>query len=158
SRIGLSIFDGIGAIGSAGVTGAKQCGDETGFVLRKCAICMEAACVKDQRSVMIATSHTSVAGEKRYRSVWISDIHLGTKHAQVDALLDFLREVECRYLYLVGDFIDGWQLRSRWRWQDSYNVLIQKLLRKSRKETKIIYLSGNHDEFLENFLNVNFGS
>jgi len=107
---------------------------------------------------MIATSHTSVAGEKRYRSVWISDIHLGTKHAQVDALLDFLREVECRYLYLVGDFIDGWQLHSRWRWQDSYNVLIQKLLRKSRKETKIIYLSGNHDEFLENFLNVNFGS
>lgn len=76
----------------------------------------------------------------------------------MDALLDFLRDNECRYLYLVGDFIDGWQLQSKWHWQDSYNVLIQKLLRKSRKETQIIYLTGNHDEFLKQFLGLNFGS
>jgi UDP-2,3-diacylglucosamine pyrophosphatase LpxH len=96
--------------------------------------------------------------KKRYRSVWISDIHLGTKHAQVDALLDFLRDVDCKYLYLVGDFIDGWQLQSKWHWQDNYNVLVQKLLRKSRKETKVIYLTGNHDEFLEQFLGMRLGS
>ncbi len=97
-------------------------------------------------------------GQQRFRSVWISDIHLGTKHAQVDALLEFLREVDCRYLYLVGDFIDGWQLRSKWHWQDSYNVLIQKLLRKSRKETQVIYITGNHDECLEQFVGMNFGT
>jgi UDP-2,3-diacylglucosamine pyrophosphatase LpxH len=95
---------------------------------------------------------------KQYRSVWISDIHLGTKHAQVDALLDFLRDVDCKYLYLVGDFFDGWQLQSKWHWQDNYNVLIQKLLRKSRKDTRIIYITGNHDEFLEQFVGMNFGS
>src|SRR5579871_4807900 len=99
------------------------------------------------------------AGQKRqYRTIWISDVHLGTKHAQVGALLEFLKQVECRYLYLVGDLIDGWQLQSKWHWRDDHNVLIQKLLRKSRKETKIIYLTGNHDEFLEQFLNISFGS
>ena len=93
-----------------------------------------------------------------YRSIWISDVHLGTKHAQVEALLQFLRDSECRYLYIVGDFFDGWQLRSKWHWEDSYNVLIQKLLRKSRKDTRIVYITGNHDEFLEQFLNVTFGA
>jgi len=92
------------------------------------------------------------------RSVWISDIHLGTKHARVAELLDFLRVVECKYLYLVGDFIDGWELKFRWFWRDDYNVLIQKLLRKSRKQTKVIYISGNHDEFIEQFMGVRFGS
>ena len=66
------------------------------------------------------------------RSIWISDIHLGTRHARVSELLDFLRVVDCKYLYLVGDFIDGWELKFRWFWRDDYNVLIQKLLRKSR--------------------------
>jgi len=107
---------------------------------------------------MIANSESFAASKQRFRSIWISDIHLGTRHAQVDALLGFLRDCDCRYLYLVGDFIDGWQLKSKWHWQDSYNVLIQKLLRKSRKETQIIYITGNHDEFIEQFLGVSFGS
>ena len=92
------------------------------------------------------------------RSVWISDIHLGTKHAQVEELLNFLRVVDCKYLYLVGDFIDGWELKFRWFWRDDYNVLIQKLLRKSRKSTKVIYISGNHDEFIEQFMGMKFGN
>jgi UDP-2,3-diacylglucosamine pyrophosphatase LpxH len=109
---------------------------------------------------MIANAESFTGGDMKFRSVWISDVHLGTKHARVDTLLDFLRQCECRYLYIVGDFIDGWQLRSKWHWEDRYNVLIQKLLRKSRKSTRIIYLTGNHDEFLEQFVNVNvnFGS
>jgi UDP-2,3-diacylglucosamine pyrophosphatase LpxH len=93
-----------------------------------------------------------------YRAVWISDVHLGTKHAQVDALLAFLRSIECEQLYLVGDFIDGWELRHKWFWRDDYNVLIQKLLRKSRKQTRITYITGNHDEFVEEFLGLRFGS
>lgn len=93
-----------------------------------------------------------------YRSVWISDLHLGTKHSQVEAVLDFLKAVDCKYLYIVGDFIDGWELRFRWFWRDDYNVLIQKLLRKSRKQTRIICITGNHDEFLEQFVGMKFGN
>ncbi|PWU13846.1 MAG: UDP-2,3-diacylglucosamine hydrolase [Verrucomicrobia bacterium] len=93
-----------------------------------------------------------------YRAVWISDVHLGTKHSQVHKLLEFLRETECDYLYIVGDLLDGWQLRRKWYWADEYNVLIQKLLRKNRKHTKVIFIPGNHDEFLEKFVGINFGS
>ena len=92
------------------------------------------------------------------RSVWISDIHLGTRHARVEELLEFLKQVDCKYLYLVGDFIDGWELKFRWFWRDDYNVLIQKLLRKSRKQTKVIYITGNHDEFIEQFVGMRFGN
>jgi UDP-2,3-diacylglucosamine pyrophosphatase LpxH len=92
------------------------------------------------------------------RSVWISDIHLGTRHARVTELLEFLRVVECKYLYIVGDFIDGWELKFRWFWRDDYNVLIQKILRKSRKQTKVIYITGNHDEFVDQFAGMRFGS
>lgn len=93
-----------------------------------------------------------------YRSIWISDVHLGMKHSQVNALLDFLRETECEHLYIVGDFIDGWQLRRKWFWTEEYNVLIQKLLRKNRKKTRVTFLTGNHDEFLEKFLGMSFGA
>ena len=93
-----------------------------------------------------------------YRSIWISDVHLGTKHSQVSKLLDFLRETECEHLYIVGDFIDGWQLRRKWYWAEDYNVLIQKLLRKNRKKTRVTFINGNHDEFLEKFAGMSFGN
>ena len=107
---------------------------------------------------MVAQSELFATEKKYYRSVWISDIHMGTKHSQVEALLDFLRVVDCKYLYLVGDFIDGWELKFRWFWKEEYNTLIQKLLRKGRKQTKVIYITGNHDEFLEQFIGMKFGS
>src|ERR1051325_4473631 len=93
-----------------------------------------------------------------YRAIWISDVHLGTRHSQVGKLLDFLRESECEQLYIVGDFIDGWQLRRKWFWTEEYNVLVQKLLRKNRKQTEVTLIIGNHDEFLEQFLGLNFGA
>src|SRR5436190_14857609 len=93
-----------------------------------------------------------------YRTLWISDVHLGTRHAQVGKLLELLRRVECEQLYIVGDFIDGWQLRRRWHWAEEYNVLIQKLLRKHRKHTQVTLITGNHDEFLEQFLGLSFGA
>jgi UDP-2,3-diacylglucosamine pyrophosphatase LpxH len=93
-----------------------------------------------------------------YRAIWISDLHLGTKHSQVIRLLDFLRDTECDHLYIVGDFIDGWQLRRKWYWSEEYNVLIQKLLRKNRKNTRVTFITGNHDEFLEKFLGISFGT
>ncbi len=94
---------------------------------------------------------------RHHRAIWISDVHLGTKHAQVTALLEFLRLNESEFLYIVGDLIDGWELKRAWRWEDSYNTLIQKILRKDRKGTKITYITGNHDEFLENYIGLRFG-
>jgi UDP-2,3-diacylglucosamine pyrophosphatase LpxH len=93
----------------------------------------------------------------RWRSIWISDVHLGTRHAQVGPLLEFLRTTRSDYLYIVGDLVDGWELRKSWYWEDSYNTLIQKILRKNRKRTRVVYITGNHDEFLESFLGLRFG-
>jgi len=91
------------------------------------------------------------------RTVWISDLHLGTPGCQAKALLDFLRDVECETLYLVGDIIDGWQLRRSWYWPQSHNDVVQKLLRKARKGTRVIFIPGNHDEFARKYLTHNFG-
>jgi len=91
------------------------------------------------------------------RTVWISDLHLGTPGCQAEALLDFLREVECETLYLVGDIIDGWQLRRSWYWPQAHNDVVQKLLRKARKGTRVIFVPGNHDEFARRYVQHNFG-
>ena len=72
---------------------------------------------------------------RRYRAIFISDLHLGTKRAQTEALLDFLRATESDQLYIVGDFIDNWSLRKAWHWDQLHNDVIQKLLRKARKGT-----------------------
>ena len=93
----------------------------------------------------------------RVRTVWISDLHLGTPGCQAEPLLDFLRHVECDTLYLVGDIIDGWQLRRQWYWPQSHNDVVQKLLRKARKGTRVIFVPGNHDEFARRYLGHNFG-
>lgn len=97
------------------------------------------------------------AGELRLRTVWISDLHLGTPGCQAGPLLDFLREVECETLYLVGDIIDGWQLRRQWFWPQQHNDVVQKLLRKVRKGTRVVFVPGNHDEFARRYLGHSFG-
>lgn len=93
----------------------------------------------------------------KYRAIWISDVHLGSRHAQTRRLLEFLRDAECRQLYLVGDIIDGWELRRRWLWTKEANTLVQTLLRKNRKDTRVTYVYGNHDEFLREFTDLNLG-
>jgi len=96
-------------------------------------------------------------GALRVRTVWISDLHLGTPGCQARALLDFLREVESETLFLVGDIIDGWQLRRSWYWPQAHNDVVQKLLRKARKGTRVIFVPGNHDEFARKYVEHNFG-
>ncbi|HEY4066655.1 MAG TPA: UDP-2,3-diacylglucosamine diphosphatase [Burkholderiaceae bacterium] len=96
-------------------------------------------------------------GRRRYRTLWISDLHLGTPGCQAGALLDFLRHTECETLFLVGDIIDGWQLRRQWYWPQAHNDVIQKLLRKARKGTRVIFIPGNHDEFARGFVGHDFG-
>ena len=93
----------------------------------------------------------------RVRTVFISDIHLGTPGCQAQALLEFLRTYTSEQLYLVGDIIDGWQLRRRWHWPQAHNDIIQKLLRRVRKGCKVVYIPGNHDEFAREFLGHSFG-
>jgi UDP-2,3-diacylglucosamine pyrophosphatase LpxH len=96
-------------------------------------------------------------GRLHVRTVWISDLHLGTPGCQAHALLQFLKTVECETLYLVGDIIDGWQLRRQWYWPQSHNDVIQKLLRKARKGTRVVFVPGNHDEFARRYLGHTFG-
>ncbi len=94
----------------------------------------------------------------RYRTIWISDIHLGTKGCKSEFLLDFLRYTESDYLYLVGDIIDNWRLSRKWEWTQSHNDVVQKLLRKARKGTKVYYIPGNHDENFRTFARHRFGN
>ena len=96
-------------------------------------------------------------GDLRFRSLWISDVHLGTPGCQAHALLDFLKRTECETLFLVGDIVDGWQLRRSWFWPQAHNDVVQKLLRKVRKGTRVIFVPGNHDEFARRYLGHRFG-
>ena len=93
----------------------------------------------------------------KVRTVWISDLHLGTPGCRADALLEFLRTVDCETLYLVGDIIDGWQLRRSWYWPQSHNDVVQKILRKARKGTRVVFVPGNHDEFARRYVGHSFG-
>src|SRR5215468_2016205 len=96
-------------------------------------------------------------GARRYRSLFLSDVHLGTKGCQAEMLLDFLRWHDADTIYLVGDIVDAWRLKSGWYWPQSHNDVVQKLLRKARKGSRIVYVPGNHDEFLRDFPGHHFG-
>jgi len=91
------------------------------------------------------------------RTLFISDLHLGTNGCQADMLLDFLRCYDAQTIYLVGDIVDGWRLRKGWFWPQTHNDVVQKLLRKVRKGARIIYIPGNHDEFLRDYAGMTFG-
>jgi len=94
---------------------------------------------------------------RHFRSIWISDIHLGTRGCKAEFLLSFLKYHESEYLYLVGDIVDGWALKRSWFWKQSHNDVIQKILRKARRGTKVIYIPGNHDEVLRDYTDHHFG-
>lgn len=89
---------------------------------------------------------------RKYRTIWISDTHLGSKGCQAALLLDFLQHNTAEQLYLVGDIIDGWALRKHWYWDQWHDQIVHLLLDSAQRHTKITYISGNHDEFLRPFL------
>ncbi len=93
----------------------------------------------------------------KFRTIFISDIHLGTRGCKAHFLLDFLKHTESEKLFLVGDIVDGWRLKKNWFWTQEHNDVVQKFLRKARKGTDVIYVPGNHDEFARDFLNQEFG-
>lgn len=94
----------------------------------------------------------------RYRTIWLSDIHLGTRGCKADFLLDFLRNNDAATIYLVGDIFDGWRLRKSWYWPQAHNDIVQKLLLKARNGTRMVYVPGNHDEWLRDYAPLVFGS
>ena len=94
---------------------------------------------------------------RRYRTIWISDVHLGTRGCQAELLLDFLRHTDSESLYLVGDIIDAWQLRKNWYWPERHNEVLRLVLRKARQGTRVVYIPGNHDEFFRDYVRLNLG-
>ena len=92
-----------------------------------------------------------------FRSIFISDVHLGTKFSQTEELLEFFKYTRCENLYLVGDIIDGWAIKRKLKWAQSHSDVIQKILRKARKGTNVFYVTGNHDDFLRSFLPLGLG-
>ena len=106
---------------------------------------------------MSASASDSDVPLPAFRAVFISDVHLGTRGCQAELLLDFIRHLECDALYLVGDIIDGWKLRSGWYWPQAHNDVVQKVLRMARKGVTVIYVPGNHDEVARDYCGVHFG-
>src|SRR5919106_1963308 len=96
------------------------------------------------------------SARRRYRAVFISDLHLGTRGCKADCLLDFLHHVESECLYLVGDIVDGWRLRKRWFWPDQHHQVLRRLLARAAQGTKVTYLPGNHDEALRKWIGQTF--
>lgn len=99
------------------------------------------------------------AGDNRrkYRTIWISDVHLGTKGCNAELLIDFLDNTDSEVMYLVGDIIDGWRLKKKFFWPASHNDIVWRLLKRAKRGTRIIYIPGNHDEMFRQFTGLNFG-
>jgi len=123
----------------------------------KPAVAASYAQMLQQSPVEPQDEHHDEEGGKHFRAIFISDLHLGTPGCQAEALLEFLRTHTCDTLYLVGDIIDGWQLRRRWYWPQAHNDVVQKLLRRARKGCKVVFVPGNHDEFARGFIGHSFG-
>jgi len=99
-----------------------------------------------------------VPGNKlKFRTIFISDTHLGTAGCNADLLFDFLKSVECDTLFLVGDIIDGWRLKRGWFWPTRHNDVVRRVLKMAKKGTRVVYIPGNHDEVLRDFVGLGFG-
>ena len=97
-------------------------------------------------------------GERRkFRTIWISDVHLGTKGCNHELLIDFLDHTDSETLYLVGDIIDGWRLKKKFYWPASHNDIVWRILKRAKRGTRIVYIPGNHDEVVRPFCGMNFG-
>ncbi len=94
---------------------------------------------------------------RRFRSLFLSDVHLGSRGCQAEALLEFLKVHDAETIYLVGDIFDLWALKRAWYWPQSHNDVVQKLLRKARKGARIVFIPGNHDEGLRHYCGTQFG-
>ena len=94
---------------------------------------------------------------KTYRSIFVSDVHLGTKDSQADKLNNFLKHNSCDTLYLVGDIIDAWKIQqNKWRWKQSHTNVVRRVLGHAKRGTRVVFIAGNHDEFLRPMIPYGF--
>ncbi len=98
-----------------------------------------------------------IEGRRQFRTIWISDIHLGTRGCNAGMLIDFLDHVDSETLYLVGDIIDGWRLKKKFYWPAAHNDIVWRLLKRAKRGAKVIYIPGNHDEVFRQFSGLDFG-
>jgi UDP-2,3-diacylglucosamine pyrophosphatase LpxH len=98
--------------------------------------------------------------QKKYKSIFISDIHLGTRGCKAEQLCDFLKNNTSENLYLVGDIIDGWRLRRKYYWPQSHTNVVRRILTAAKRDTQVVYVVGNHDESLRDLLpfDIHFGN
>jgi UDP-2,3-diacylglucosamine pyrophosphatase LpxH len=89
-----------------------------------------------------------------YRTVFVSDLHLGFRGARAEEFAAFLKRMECEHLYLVGDMVDMWSLRQRWFWPATHNQVVRRVLKFAKRGTRITYVPGNHDEGLRNYAGI----
>jgi UDP-2,3-diacylglucosamine pyrophosphatase LpxH len=94
---------------------------------------------------------------RKFRTIWISDIHLGTRGCNAHMLIDFLDSVDSDTLYLVGDIIDGWRLKKRFYWPAAHNDIVWRIMKRAKRGTRVIYIPGNHDEMFRQFSGISFG-
>ncbi len=94
----------------------------------------------------------------KFRTIWISDVHLGFKGCNAEYLLDFLKATQCEYLYLVGDIIDVWALKRSLYWPQTHNNVIRSILGKAKHGTRVIYIPGNHDELFRDYFDMTLGN
>ena len=106
---------------------------------------------------IVAPEPRSFRKKDHYRTVWISDVHLGTQGCNAGLLRDFLHSFECDTLYLVGDIVDGWRLRKGWYWPAEHNEVVRRILKLARKGTRVVYVPGNHDEMFRDYAGLSFG-
>lgn len=103
--------------------------------------------------------HPEATGKerRRFRTIWISDIHLGTRGCNAEMLIDFLDHTDSETIYLVGDIIDGWRLKKRFYWPASHNDVVWRIMKRAKRGTRVVYIPGNHDEMFRQFTGLNFG-
>ncbi|HEX4893458.1 MAG TPA: UDP-2,3-diacylglucosamine diphosphatase [Hyphomicrobiaceae bacterium] len=99
----------------------------------------------------------SGAPRRKFRTIWISDIHLGTRGCNCRLLIDFLDHCDSDTLYLVGDIIDGWRMKKRFFWPERHNAIVRRVMKKAKGKTRVIYIPGNHDEMFRQFSGASFG-
>lgn len=107
---------------------------------------------------MDTARHAETGVRRHYRTIWISDLHLGTRGCQADPLIRFLKHHRCDRLYLVGDIIDGWRMKKRAYWPQSHVNVIRRVLTLAKRGTEVTYVVGNHDEFLRKYEAASYGN
>lgn len=117
----------------------------------------DAAHFADFHAIQPTIPERTIAGRRQYRTVWISDVHLGTRGCNATMLIDFLDHVDSETMYLVGDIIDGWALKKRFYWPDAHNDIVWRVLKRAKRGTRIVYIPGNHDEMFRQFSGLHFG-